>query len=667
MDAPLDVVAITASLVAITRSVVVAEQTGTPAAPVVEPPALAWSEWVIDLFERAELHDVDVQILRVLLAADVEPDASRLLQRLAGDPTQPGVAVDALVVALRAWGIPPVEVLAALRPSAGLVTRGLVQVHGTERTPPLARRLTLPTRLVDFILTGEPPPALARPLLLPEEPVPAEDLCPVLARDDVDRGTVIEHLRRVMAGVLAGAPLWLTGAPGSGRKTLLATVAAELEHRLVVLAGDDAVAQLDDAMVAALWCELLIGRAILCIADADVHLDTVGLVGEAAPSGRPKGDALAALYGRLRRANLPVVFTSDQPPSTETMERPPQVVRFGGVPQADVLALWRARLPQAENLEEIATRFRLTPGRIVRAAEAARRIAASYGRFSVTHRDVAHAISVSVAQHIAVLGNLVQDNQSWDDIVLPDDTRDSIREMIARVRHRHTVLDEWGFRDKLSKGIGMAALFSGPPGTGKTMVAGIIARELGQELYQIDLSRVVSKWIGETEKNLAKVFDAAEGSNVMLLFDEADSLFAKRTEVKSSNDKHSNAEVNYLLQRVERFEGICILTTNFEGSIDPAFKRRLAFRMLFPLPDAIERAELWRRMIPKSAALADDVDFIELGQEFEIAGGNIKNVVLRAAFLAASAKTPIDRDLLMRAVRLEYRDAGKFTTAGRIA
>jgi ATP-dependent 26S proteasome regulatory subunit len=433
-----------------------------------------------------------------------------------------------------------------------------------------------------------------------------------------------------------------------------------------VLACEDALAALDDTLAANLWCELLLGDAILCVADADTRLATQELAGEGAPVSRGNGDAIAALYGTLRRARLPMVFTSDQPPSTQELDRPPHVMRFGAATAADTLALWRAKLPESESVEEVSTRFRLTPGRIVRAAEAARSIAQSFGRAVVQHRDVAQAIRVSVAQQVAVLGNLVEDSQTWDDIVLPDDTRASVQELIARVKHRHTVLDEWGFRTKMSKGLGMAALFSGPPGTGKTMVASLIARELGQELYQIDLSRVVSKWIGETEKNLSRVFDAAEGANVLLLFDEADSLFAKRTEVKSSNDRHANAEVNYLLQRVERFEGICILTTNFEGSIDPAFKRRLAFRMIFPLPDETERTELWRRMMPKTAHVADDVDFAELGADYELAGGNIRNAVLRAAFLAANEHAPISRELLLRAIRLEYRDAGKFTTAGRI-
>ena len=264
---------------------------------------------------------------------------------------------------------------------------------------------------------------------------------------------------------------------------------------------------------------------------------------------------MISLFAALQRARLPVVFTSDQPPSLQELDRAPEVIRFGGAAPAAVLALWAAQLPTADDIEEIATQFQLAPGRIVRIAAGSRRNAQLQGRTEVTRRDILQAVSVSVAQQVAVLGNLVEDTQTWDDIVLPPDTRDSVLELIARVRHRHTVLERWGFRTKLSKGLGITALFSGPPGTGKTMVAGVIARELGLELYQVDLSRVVSKWIGETEKNLARVFDAAEDGHVMLLFDEADSLFAKRTEVKSSNDRYANLEVNYLLQRLEQVRG----------------------------------------------------------------------------------------------------------------
>src|SRR5439155_4547626 len=207
-----------------------------------------------------------------------------------------------------------------------------------------------------------------------------------------------------------------------------------------------------------------------------------------------------------------------------------------------------------------------------------------------------------------------------DDLVLPAEQLDAIHELCARIRQRRTVYEDWGFAGKVGKGHGTTALFSGPPGTGKTMVAGLVARELGLELYQVDLAQITSKFIGETEKRLAQLFDAAEAAHAILLFDEADALFGKRTTVTSSNDRYANLETNYLLQRLETFTGICLLTSNHESQLDPAFQRRLALHVRFELPDEAERARLWRAMLPAAAPLAPAVDFRELARRFALAG-----------------------------------------------
>jgi SpoVK/Ycf46/Vps4 family AAA+-type ATPase len=275
--------------------------------------------------------------------------------------------------------------------------------------------------------------------------------------------------------------------------------------------------------------------------------------------------------------------------------------------------------------------------------------------------DVQAGVRSVVDDKLSLLGVRIQWRQRWDDLVLPDDSLDELREMIGRVRHRRQVIDEWGFGDKVGKGLGVAALFSGPPGTGKTMAAGLVAGELGLDLYQVDLSRMVSKFVGETEKNLAQVFDAAETGHAVLLFDEADSLFAKRTEVKSSVDRYANLEVNYLLQRMESFTGITILTTNFDAAIDEAFRRRLAFRIAFPLPEADERRRLWQTVIP-ARALSDDVDFDDLADRYAMSGGYIKNAALRAAFLAAGDGVSIAMRHLTRAAGAEYASMGKVMT-----
>ncbi len=238
---------------------------------------------------------------------------------------------------------------------------------------------------------------------------------------------------------------------------------------------------------------------------------------------------------------------------------------------------------------------------------------------------------------------------------------DTLREMISFVRDANTVYDRWGFGRRHSLMENVSALFAGPPGTGKTMCASVIARELDMELFRVDLSRVVSKWVGETEKNLSRVFDEAERSSAILLFDEADSLFAKRTGVKTASDRYANLEVNYLLQRLETFRGISILTTNYEDSIDPAFKRRLTFRVRFEKPDVETRAELWRKVFPSAAELAGDVDPEALARISELSGASIRNAAVRAAFLAAAQRRPIDMELCIAATLREATEMGLVT------
>lgn len=248
---------------------------------------------------------------------------------------------------------------------------------------------------------------------------------------------------------------------------------------------------------------------------------------------------------------------------------------------------------------------------------------------------------------------------SWSDVILPDKVFESLMEIVTYARYQRKVFEEWGFGAKLPYGRANSSLFTGPPGTGKTMVASIIARELGMDCFRVEMSQVVSKYIGETEKNLGKIFDEAARSHAVILFDEADSLFSKRTEVKSHHDRHNNLEVNYLLQRIESFEGVTILTTNFPKNIDEAFARRIKFKIEFPMPEADDRTKLWRLMLPAGASVAPKIDFDHLGKAFELSGANIKDAVLRAAFRAAERDQVMDTSLLADAAIAMCREAGK--------
>jgi SpoVK/Ycf46/Vps4 family AAA+-type ATPase len=315
---------------------------------------------------------------------------------------------------------------------------------------------------------------------------------------------------------------------------------------------------------------------------------------------------------------------------------------------------------------ELAARYRVGPGTIERVCVEVSRRPDLPTDAAAWVRELDDAVRQHLENRLGKTATRVTRLATWADIVLPEDITDSLLELTARVRHRKKVYEQWGFDKSITTARGITALFQGAPGTGKTMVAGVIARDLGLEVYRVDVSRITSKWIGETEKNLGALFDAAEDGQVMLLFDEADSLFAKRTEVKTSVDRYSNMEVNYLLQRLDSFEGIAILTTNFGNAIDPAFKRRLTYRMTFPFPDEEMREQLWKSMIPAQIPVQGTLDFAALAQRFRLSGGYIRNAALRAAFLAAEEGTSLTHEHLERAIRMEFREIGKLAESGTL-
>lgn len=328
--------------------------------------------------------------------------------------------------------------------------------------------------------------------------------------------------------------------------------------------------------------------------------------------------------------------------------------------------LWRRALPAVDPsiLRGAAHRYSISPDLIGKAAAAAVTLADG-GGIALSH--IHSGLRTHLERRLVGTARRIETKQTWDDLVIPLDQFDLVLEMIARVRHRQRVLDQWGFADKVGRGLGLSALLSGPPGTGKTMIAGLVAQELGLDLFQVDLSKVVSKYIGETEKQLATLFEAAESGHVILLFDEADSLFAKRTDVSSSNDRYANLKVNYLLQRIEAFSGITIMTTNHETAIDHAFQRRLAFHIRVPMPDESHRELIWRSMLPEKADRTDDLDFAKLAANFEMSGGYIKNAMLRAAFLCAAEGTAISGAQLWRAAQAEYEAMGKISYQAQYA
>ncbi|HZY72944.1 MAG TPA: AAA family ATPase [Edaphobacter sp.] len=317
-----------------------------------------------------------------------------------------------------------------------------------------------------------------------------------------------------------------------------------------------------------------------------------------------------------------------------------------------------------ELAEDLANRFVFGPGRIRDAIVMARDRCALQGRDETpTAEDLLEGARAQSDQSLGKLASPVRGAHGWSDLVLPPSTLRQLQEIKSAMQFRHRVYSEWGFDQRLVSGKGLKVLFSGPAGTGKTMTAGIIARDLGLDLYKIDLSGIVSKFIGETEKNLDRIFRASRSGNAILFFDEADALFGKRSEVKDAHDRYANIEVAYLLQKMEEHDGVVILATNLSRNMDDAFARRMHYVVEFPLPNALHRDRLWRGMFPPQAPLSDDVDFKFLSEQFPLPGGDIRNIVLSAAFLAAQDGSAIHMRHLVPALGRMMVKKGKLPSA----
>lgn len=327
--------------------------------------------------------------------------------------------------------------------------------------------------------------------------------------------------------------------------------------------------------------------------------------------------------------------------------------------------LWHAALPtpalaEEAHIQEVAARFQMSGRQIRNAARSARNGALSRGNGDTLSLDDLIAGCREQANiKLRELARKITPVYTWDDIVLPADLKDQLRELCNFVRYRSVVFDDWGFGRKLSLGKGLAAIFAGPSGTGKTMAAEIVGHELHLDLYKIDLSSVVSKYIGDTEKNLARVFREAQDSQGILFFDEADALFGKRSQVQDAHDRYANIEVSHLLQELDQHEGIVILATNLMKNIDEAFLRRIAFRVAFPFPDVSDRERLWQTLWPRQLPRDSNVDVRFLARQFKLTGGQVKNVLVAAAFLAAADGRSVSMEHLVRGIKREYNKIGK--------
>ncbi len=375
------------------------------------------------------------------------------------------------------------------------------------------------------------------------------------------------------------------------------------------------------------------------------------------------GTAFELLLDRIREHGwLTILLAATRPPTEVLSLENLCIVRVPEPSVAQRIEIWRDELDSGSDdgtPRFLAERFRLTRQQIRNAVAEARAMANSDDASVAALPTLTRACRNQSQPKLTNLARKVDPRFTMDDIVLPAATREQLQSMIHEVRDHHLVFHEWGFGSKVAGGRGLTALFAGPSGTGKTMAAEVIARTLDLDLYTIDLSAVTSKYIGETEKNIDRVFAEAEQSNAILFFDEADALFGKRSEVKDAHDRYANVEVAFLLQRMEAFDGITILATNLRRSMDEAFTRRLRITVEFNPPDAAERERIWRQIWPVATPLAKDLDLAFMARNFELSGGNIRNVALAATFSAASRRDAVTMADLVRATQREFQKIGK--------
>jgi hypothetical protein len=594
-----------------------------------------------------QLSPLAASLLFTIAAPRLRGELARLYGILANDPARPVVDEHLLALILGAGHAP--QIARELDGDRPLRKYGLVRVGPGDRPFVALSADPLVVRAIaNQSADGEPDPYLR---------VRAVDRS--LAELQMPRA-VITKAMRFLATPRDGEPVRLVvrGRTGSGRHTLLASLASRAGRSLGVidlsLVPRDA-GQLTETLTSALRRCMLRGL-LPCV-------DGLELIGSEDPDTKIQLAAALRNHPGPLAVRLPIDAPIPLDPGYLVLEVPARNEQKRV--ESWTLALQRHRidLPDAS---ELAARYRIGPGIIERVcAEVARR-PETPADASAWVRELDEAVRQHLENRLGSTAQRVTRLATWADVVLPEDIIDSLLELTARVRHRKKVYEQWGFDRAITTARGITALFQGSPGTGKTMVAGVIARDLGLEVYRVDVSRITSKWIGETEKNLGALFDAAEDGQVMLLFDEADSLFAKRTEVKTSVDRYSNMEVNYLLQRLDTFEGIAILTTNFGNAIDPAFKRRLTYRVTFPFPDEEMREQLWRSLIPSQVPVQGRLDFASLSQRFRLSGGYIRNAALRAAFLAAEEGTALTHEHLERAIRMEFREIGKLAETGTL-
>ncbi|MFF1645158.1 ATP-binding protein [Streptomyces sp. NPDC058240] len=578
------------------------------------------------------LTDLDVEILLITLVPDLDDRFEAFYGYLNDDVTRRRPSIG---LALGLCGLSPADQVARGRLSARAPLREgrLLLVEDLDR-PFLSRALRVPDRVTAHLLGDDTPDPRLADLLAPWHAVPGVgDPAPLAGA--LAHGASLAYLREDQGG--AGTALAASALTCAGHRVLGLDLAR--------LAEDPSPAEAVRSLVRE---ARLTGAGVAC-----APLDAVS---------REHPELLRLLTG----TPVPTILVGRAPWDAAWSAAPPLLLHAPRVEPSTRAALWTdaydAPVPGTIDVDRLLSPFLLTPEQITRAAR---------GAAQTTHLDGGtltpdHVRQGARAQNAAGLDRLarrIEPTVTWNDLVLPPDTHAQLRELTARARHRDRVLGEWGMRPGGGRGRGVSALFAGDSGTGKTMSAEVIAADLGLDLYTVDLATVIDKYVGETEKNLERIFSEAAGVNGVLLFDEADAIFGKRSDVKDAHDRYANVESAYLLQRMESFDGLAILATNLRANLDDAFTRRLDLVIDFPVPDPEQRLVLWERCLGPVLPRGKDLDLAFCAENFELAGGNIRSIAVTSAYLAADTDEPVTMPTLIHAIQREYQKLGRLTLA----
>lgn len=616
------------------------------------------------------LSPFDVNVVVLALAVEVDLKYERVFGYLQDDLTRRRPTVDLALSLLGGDADDHLANRAAFDADAALLRHNLVAIvpdpHDVEPSL-LNHYLKLDDRIVDHVLGEVSIDARIRTAVKLVEPAVA---WPELGIDDAtkDRLAMLalgQHTRAVEGGP-PSLVIQLHGPDGAGKRAVAEALCHSAETWMLVVS-------LADLLRADLPPETAIRLAFreAVLLQTPLYLD--GLDALLADDDRARA-ALRVLIEQLEQISG-VTFLAGRSawaPSGALRAKPIVSIAVSVPGYAARDALWREELGDIEapgvdsdvDVGHLAGQFRFGAAQIRDAVATARNRALwrdpASGRVAMD--DLLAAGRMHSHHKLGTIATHIQPVYGWDDIVLPADQLRQLREICHAVRYRAKVYTDWGFDRKLARGKGVNALFAGPSGTGKTMAAEIIARDLGLDLFKIDLSSVVSKYIGETEKNLERIFREAQTSNAILFFDEADALFGKRSEVKDAHDRYANIEISYLLQRMEEYDGVVILATNVKKNLDDAFVRRLQYTVDFPFPEEADRLRIWRKIWPDAMPRDGDMDLAFAARQFRLTGGNIKNVAVAAAFLGAAEGDTVRMAHLIHATRREYQKMGKLCT-----